>query len=159
LRKSHGKQAITSVLIRKISDADDIQQQQQQQDEVTEEEEETEQNGNQLVFYTAGRDGCYVQYRLSILTTSQAMQEKETQLGIANQGDTVFAGNDLILEKLYRNKITKGTLEGSMMLDGELLLMGFYRKHFFVYNENKNFSMVAIHCGGGHRRWGFSTQS
>ncbi|KAK4515202.1 uncharacterized protein ATC70_002812 [Mucor velutinosus] len=159
LRKSHGKQAITSVLIKKTRGNTDDTQQEQQQDEVTEEEEEeSEQQGNQLVFYTAGRDGCYVQYRLNMLNTSQALQEKKTQLGIANQGDTVFTGNDMILEKLYRNKITKGTLEGSMMLDGELLLMGFYRKHFFVYNENKNFSMVAIHCGGGHRRWGFSTE-
>lgn len=152
LRKSHGKQAITSVLIKKTNDT---QQEQQQQDE--EEDEQDEQESEQLVFWTAGRDGCYVQYRLNLLNTSQALEAKETQLGIANQGDTVFTGNDLILEKLYRNKITKGTLEGSMMLDGELLLMGFYRKHFFVYNEAKNFSMVAIHCGGGHRRWGFST--
>ncbi|KAL9548787.1 hypothetical protein MBANPS3_005506 [Mucor bainieri] len=162
LRKSHGKQAITSVLIKQTSDADDTQQ--EQQDDITAEEEQEQeqgQEGHQLVFYTAGRDGCYVQYRLTVLhasPTHQVHDDKETQLGIANQGDTVFAGNDLILEKLYRNKITKGTLEGSMMLDGELLLMGFYRKHFFVYNENKNFSMVAIHCGGGHRRWGFSTQ-
>ncbi|KAG1065264.1 hypothetical protein G6F42_026860 [Rhizopus arrhizus] len=93
-----------------------------------------------------------------MLNNSQELQEKETQLGIANQGDTVFTGHDLILEKLYRNKVTKGTLEGSMLLDGQLLLMGFFRKNFFVYNENKNFSMVTINCGGGHRRWGFSTK-
>lgn len=154
LRKSHGKQAITSVLIKASRDVEDTQQDEEQE----EEEEEEEEQGKQLLFWTAGRDGCYVQYRLNMLNNSQELQEKETQLGIANQGDTVFTSHDLILEKLYRNKVTKGTLEGSMLLDGQLLLMGFFRKNFFVYNENKNFSMVTINCGGGHRRWGFSTK-
>jgi WD40 repeat protein len=154
LRKSHGKQAITSVLIKKTQDTDDTQD---DRDEITADEDDNEE-GDQVIFWTAGRDGCYVQYRLRILNNNNSVQTDKTQLGIANQGDTVFTGNDLVLEKLYRNKITKGTLEGSLLMDGELLLMGFFRKNFFVYNEKKNFVTVSINCGGGHRRWGFSTE-
>ncbi|KAI8062820.1 uncharacterized protein B0P05DRAFT_556237 [Gilbertella persicaria] len=136
LRRSHGKQAITSVLIKKTMDSLD--------------EEDS------IVFWTTGRDGCYIQYRLGLLHSTDE-QVQETQSGIASQGDMTLSGHDMILEKLYRNRVTKGTLEGSLILDGELLLMGFFRKNFFIYNEKKNFVMVAINCGGGHRRWGFNT--
>ncbi|CEP20055.1 hypothetical protein [Parasitella parasitica] len=153
LRKTHSKQAITSVLIKKTAhDSDDTQDNIDDEDEIMDQDD-----NNQLEFWTAGRDGCFVQYRLYILNSNR-MLPRETQLGIADRGDTVFTSDDLVLEKLYRNKVTKGTLEGSMLIDGELLLMGFFRKNFFVFNENKNFMAVAINCGGGHRRWGFSTQ-
>ncbi|KAI8644295.1 WD40-repeat-containing domain protein [Parasitella parasitica] len=152
LRRSHSKQAITSVLIKNpAQDRDDTQD---DEDEMI--DKDTSEQGNQLEFWTAGRDGCFVQYRLNIL--NDRTRPDQTQLGVANRGDTVFTSNDLVLEKLYRNKITKGTLEGSMLINGQLLLMGFFRKNFFVFNEKKNFMAVAINCGGGHRRWGFSTQ-
>lgn len=144
LRKSHGKQAITGVLIKKVTDTP-----------IDEEDDEEEKNS--LIFWTTGRDGCYIQYRLRILDTIGT--QTETKLGVATRGDTVIAGQDMLLEKLYRNRVTKGTLEGALFLNNELLLMGFFRKNFFVYNEKKNFVVVAINCGGGHRRWGFSTEN
>jgi hypothetical protein len=42
---------------------------------------------------------------------------------------------------VYRNKVTKGWLEGAIYIDGELLLLGFYQKSFFVYNETKRFEV------------------
>ncbi|KAI7904623.1 uncharacterized protein BX663DRAFT_503002 [Cokeromyces recurvatus] len=153
LRKSHGKQAITSVLIKRTKE----------NDEIPETEMDNEDIGmDSIIFWTTGRDGCYIQYRLRLLNNhdnkTHIVPVKTTQLGIASQGDTVIVGQDMTLEKLYRNRITKGTLEGSLLLDGELLLMGFFRKNFFVFNEKNNYTMVAISCGGGHRRWGFSTE-
>jgi WD40 repeat protein len=152
LRKSHGKQAITSVLIRKAQD-----KALETEDNESDDEDDEEEEGD-IIFWTTGRDGCFIQYRLRLSNITSDTPTDQTQLGVASQGDTVLAGQDMILEKLYRNKVTKGTLEGSLLLNGELLLMGFFRKDFFVYNERKNFVSVAINCGGGHRRWGFSTE-
>jgi WD40 repeat protein len=102
------------------------------QTSVIDEEEEDEVTG--LAFWTTGRDGCFNRYRL-------------------------FSSNDeWSIEKVYTNRVTKGLLEGAVLVDGELLLLGFYRKHFFVYNEKKNFNVLSIACGGGHRRWQFSTK-
>ncbi|KAG1376263.1 hypothetical protein G6F61_007744 [Rhizopus arrhizus] len=149
MRRSHGRQAVTSVLVHQSTYT-----------EIEEEEEES----NGIIFWTTGRDGCYIQYRLSVVNKSLegsntgCSSEEETQLGVASRGDTVVQSRDMILEKIYRNKITKGTLEGSLLVDGELLLLGFFRKNFFVYNEKKNFVVVSINCGGGHRRWSFSTE-
>ena len=152
LRRSHGKQAITSILVKKDQDVIDVHDQ-ADKDEVMEDEDDEE----GVIFWSTGRDGCYVQYRLK-LTENRTDNNHETTLGIASRGDTVITGRDMVLEKLYRNKVTKGTLEGSLLLEGQLLLLGFFRKNLFVYNEQKNFVMVAINCGGGHRRWGYSTE-
>ncbi|KAI8996862.1 WD40-repeat-containing domain protein [Pilobolus umbonatus] len=137
LRRSHGRQAITSVLIK--------------------DKHSMEKN---IIFWTTGRDGCYIQYRLEMLTSCVKTDKKsvETELGIASRGDTITKSEDMILEKLYRNRITKGSLEGSVLVEGELVLLGFFRKNFFVFNESKNFNMMSINCGGGHRRWGFSAE-
>ncbi|KAI8354146.1 WD40-repeat-containing domain protein [Choanephora cucurbitarum] len=133
LRKSHGKQAVTGVLIKPSV-------------------------SSPIVFWTTGRDGCYIQYRLTLLTSEETTAEEEsTQLGVASQGDIVLSGQDMVLEQLYRNRVTKGTLEGALWKNDQLLLLGFFKKSFFVYNEANHFVAVAIHCGGGHRRWGFHT--
>ncbi|KAI8372110.1 WD40-repeat-containing domain protein [Blakeslea trispora] len=134
LRKSHGKQAVTGVLIKPVVSPD------------------------HLVFWTTGRDGCYIQYRLGLSTLTTQVAES-TQLGVASQGDIVLSGQDMVLEQVYRNRVTKGTLEGALWVDHQLLLMGFFKKSFFVYNEANHFVAVAIHCGGGHRRWGFHTDN
>ncbi|KAI8885675.1 WD40 repeat-like protein [Backusella circina FSU 941] len=134
LRRTHGRQAITHILVQKSS-----------------------QNG--VFFWTTGRDGCYIQYRLhNMMAKDTGFHVAETQLGVASRGDTITASQDMILEKLYRNKVTKGTLERALLIDGELLLCGFLRNHFFVHNENKNFCVFSINCGGGHRRWQFNTR-
>ncbi|CAG8467892.1 4567_t:CDS:10 [Ambispora leptoticha] len=61
----------------------------------------------------------------------------------------------LSMEQVYRAKITKGWLEKVVFVDNELLLLGFYRKRFFVYNEEKKFEMFSVACGGAHRVWHF----
>ncbi|KAI9492531.1 WD40-repeat-containing domain protein [Zychaea mexicana] len=156
LRRTHGRQAISSVTLKHCDNN----------------------NNKEVVFWTTGRDGCYIQYRLvrntneqqqssSTTTTSSANTagkgdgsgkvEEKTKLGIASQGDTMIETSRWILEKIYRNKVTKGWLEGALWLNDELLLLGFYRKRFFVYNETKTFELVSIACGGAHRRWQFKT--
>lgn len=156
LRRSHGKQAITSVLVKKAQDVIEVSEPVDQDEDVVMDDDEEEDEG--IIFWTTGRDGCYIQYRLRISQKLEPKSVEETQLGIASQGDTVLAGQDMVLEKLYRNRVTKGTLEGSILLDGQLLLLGFFRKNLFVYNEQKNFVMLAINCGGGHRRWGYAME-
>lgn len=158
LRRSHGKQAITSVLVKKAEDNVELADTPEEEDE-DEVKDDDEEEGDGIIFWTTGRDGCYIQYRLRILNNGQDSGSiEETQLGIANRGDTIVTGQDMVLEKLYRNKVTKGTLERSIILEGQLLLLGFFRKNLFVYNEQKNFVMLAVNCGGGHRRWGFSIE-
>jgi hypothetical protein len=160
LRRSHGKQAITSVLVKKAQDNVELAEPTETDDE-DEVMDDVEEEGDGIIFWTTGRDGCYIQYRLRILNNGSDQQidsAETTQLGVASRGDTIVTGQDMILEKLYRNRVTKGTLEGSLLLDGQLLLLGFFRKNLFVYNEQKNFVMLAINCGGGHRRWGFSIE-
>ncbi|KAI8884166.1 WD40 repeat-like protein [Backusella circina FSU 941] len=103
-----------------------------QENLLEEEDDDDEKTG--FTFWTTGRDGCFNRYRLSPLESSFNM------------------------EKVYTNRVTKGLLEGAVLVDGELLLLGFYRKHFFVYNERKNFNVLSIVCGGGHRRWQFDTK-
>lgn len=154
LRRSHGKQAITSILVKKAQDKIEMSDSVEVDDDEVLDDDNDEEG---IIFWSTGRDGCYVQYRLRILS-DYAEGAQETHLGIASRGDTVIRSDDMVLEKLYRNKVTKGTLEGSLLLDGQLLLLGFFRKNLFVYNEQKNFVMVAINCGGGHRRWGYSTE-
>lgn len=157
LRRSHGKQAITSVLVKKAQDDIELLEPVEEDEDVVMDDDKEEDEG--IIFWTTGRDGCYIQYRLRISHNNPQIEcVEETQLGIASQGDTILAGQDMVLEKLYRNRVTKGTLEGSILLDGQLLLLGFFRKNLFVYNEKKNFVMLAINCGGGHRRWGFATE-
>ncbi|KAI9269722.1 hypothetical protein EDC94DRAFT_599738 [Helicostylum pulchrum] len=157
LRRSHGKQAITSVLVKKSKDDIEVPEPTEEDEDVIMEDNDSEDDG--IVFWTTGRDGCFIQYRLRIKNNDQCVGPvAETQLGIASQGDTVLTGHDMVLEKIYRNRVTKGTLEASILLDGQLLLLGFFRKNLFVYNEKNNFVMVAINCGGGHRRWGFDIE-
>ncbi|KAI9258743.1 WD40-repeat-containing domain protein [Phascolomyces articulosus] len=145
LRRSHGRQAISCVTLKSQTD-------------------------QEVNFWTTGRDGCYIQYRLVRNSKSKNDQEEDdscshdsaddetpqvTKLGIASQGDTMIETSRWKLEKVYRNKVTKGWLEGALWIDDELLLLGFYRKRFFVYNETKTFELVSIACGGAHRRWQF----
>ncbi|KAI8141833.1 WD40-repeat-containing domain protein [Fennellomyces sp. T-0311] len=133
LRRSHGRQAISGVTIKSV------------------------QNNEEIVFWTTGRDGCYIQYRLVRNDSGMSIENEKTKLGIASQGDTMIETSRWILEKVYRNKVTKGWLEDALWINDELLLLGFYRKRFFVYNETKTFELISIACGGAHRRWQFKT--
>ncbi|KAG0173417.1 WD repeat-containing protein 6 [Apophysomyces sp. BC1015] len=136
LRRSHGRETVSSITVKPQQTEDDI------------------------TFWTTGRDGSFIEYRLrNLLKDAEGTTDEniETKLGVASRGDTITETKDLVLEKVYRNKVTKGWLEGAVYVDQELLLLGFYRKRFFVYNESKNFEMISVACGGAHRRWHFNT--
>ncbi|KAF7726588.1 WD repeat-containing protein 6 [Apophysomyces ossiformis] len=137
LRRSHGRETVSSITVKPQTEDKDI------------------------TFWTTGRDGSFIQYKLRSLLDEEEIAKNEcteTKLGVASRGETVTESRDLILEKIYRNKVTKGWLEGAVYVDQELLLLGFYRKRFFVYNESKNFEMISVACGGAHRRWHFTTE-
>ncbi|KAI7878980.1 WD40 repeat-like protein [Lichtheimia hyalospora FSU 10163] len=135
LRRSHGKQAVSHITVKQDHPHD-----------------------NEIVFWTTGRDGCYVQYRLVKREQNgitEELDDNKTPLGIASQGDNTVTSRDWMLERVYRNRVTKGWLEDAIWVDNELLLLGFYRKRFFVYNESKSYEMISVACGGAHRRWQF----
>ncbi|KAJ1991880.1 WD repeat-containing protein 6 [Dimargaris cristalligena] len=62
---------------------------------------------------------------------------------------------ELILE--HRTKITKGWIEGLVLLDQQLLASVFYRRRFTVYNYTHQYDQLSVNCGGAHRRWYFHT--
>ncbi|CDS06389.1 hypothetical protein LRAMOSA08917 [Lichtheimia ramosa] len=137
LRRSHGKQAVSHITVKQDHPYD-----------------------NEIVFWTTGRDGCFVQYRLvkhDQKDVSEEADDNKTPLGVASQGDNTVTSRDWMLERVYRNRVTKGWLEDAIWVDNELLLLGFYRKRFFVYNESKSYEMISVACGGAHRRWQFKT--
>ncbi|KAI8089880.1 WD40-repeat-containing domain protein [Halteromyces radiatus] len=133
--KVHGKQCISGITIKQSSSSSMISP-------FTEED--------CITFWTTGRDGCYIEYRLKTANARNSSFSPDQQ-------EAISVNQDLILEKVYRNKVTKGWLEGAVYVDDELLLLGFYRKSFFVYNETKHFEMISVACGGAHRRWHFNT--
>ncbi|KAI7865336.1 WD40-repeat-containing domain protein [Spinellus fusiger] len=142
LRRTHGRQCVSSVTLQTREDMS---------------LSETDLSKEDVLFWTTGRDGSYIHYRLrkSSGQEEEIDSEEETQLGIASRGDTTTSTKDWVLEKVYRNRVTKGWLESAVYKDGQLLLMGFYRKRFFIYHEQKNFEMMSVACGGAHRRWHF----
>ncbi|RHZ50868.1 hypothetical protein Glove_490g36 [Diversispora epigaea] len=76
----------------------------------------------------------------------------------SGEAAVIVLNHGLILEEVYRAKITKGWLEKVLFVDDELMLLGFYRKRFFVYNEFKKFQIFSVACGGAHRVWHFKAQ-
>lgn len=126
LRRSHGKQAVSHITVKQDHPHD-----------------------NEIIFWTTGRDGCFVQYRLVKRDQKDTVEEVDndkTPLGIASQGDNTVTSRDWMLERVYRNRVTKGWLEDAIWVDNELLLLGFYRKRFFVYNESKSYEVRIYGC-------------
>ncbi|CAB4402633.1 unnamed protein product [Rhizophagus irregularis] len=169
LKKTHGRQAVTSVAFRI--------------DKLKSNEEEV------LMIYTSGRDGGYIKYRLrglSILNLKTNYSEStEKDPIIIEINKTKHCDDDLyedtkdynidsdnsakelqkkelvdglILEQVYKVKITKGWLERVVFVEDELILLGFFRKRFFVYNEDKKYEMFSVACGGAHRMWHFKAK-
>jgi WD40 repeat protein len=91
-----------------------------------------------LHLYTTGRDGHYASFQ--VIT-------EPTPLSVA----------PVALVSIYRKKLTKGWLE-RLIFDGDdssdqLLLMGFYQKRMFVYDESKKSNLCLVSCGGANRAW------
>ncbi|ORX51774.1 WD40 repeat-like protein [Piromyces finnis] len=98
---------------------------------------------NSLVFYSTGRDGNYIQFR----ATGKLLN------GDINEQDPIK------IEEIGKSKITKGWLEKIIIVNNTKLLLGFFQKRFFVYNDDKKYEVMSIACGGAHRKWYFSTET
>ncbi|CAO3623930.1 unnamed protein product [Cunninghamella blakesleeana] len=179
LQKSHGKQCVSGITIKQNSlinnqdnknnknnnndnddamDEDNVNESDDGDDDDHKKKERLSALDHFITFWTTGRDGCYVEYRLKITGLPiYPTSIHETKTGVASHGDTLIQRKDMVLEIVYRNKVTKGWLEGAIYIDNTLLLLGFYKKAFFVYNETKHFEMISVACGGAHRRWHFNT--
>jgi hypothetical protein len=64
----------------------------------------------------------------------------------ANTSEYQESGSGIVLQKVFRSKITRGWLEQIFIMDGELLLLGFFNKKLFVYNESKHFEVGYTLC-------------
>ncbi|KAG9293842.1 hypothetical protein G9A89_019180 [Geosiphon pyriformis] len=132
ISKSHGKQAVTCITWK-------IQQ--------------TSDNENILLIYTSGRDGEYIKYRLRELR-SLLEHPKPIQLLEIPEMENTDRNN---LQDIAQEDFNSKTLFSTSMVrkNNELLLLGFYRKRFFIYNEERKFQMFSVACGGAHRVWHF----
>ncbi|OZJ02499.1 hypothetical protein BZG36_04844 [Bifiguratus adelaidae] len=158
IKKAHQGDAITSVMLHGSGSTD-------------------------LVLYSTGRDGAYNKYRVclkSVVNTKHSDACKLQQSPLSNlrnedswyspAGSLIESDSDtdvsatlngavtaqgVELQKLFREKVTKGWLERATFKDGELLLLGFYRKRGYLYNTEKRFEMLTVACGGAHRAWDF----
>ncbi|KAK9710055.1 WD repeat-containing protein 6 [Basidiobolus ranarum] len=151
IRKAHEKQAVTAIVIQKSKDA---------------------KGATKVMLYSTGRDGAFSQYRIEGLTSTVGQNNDEdmelsddedddeaTKLPASNVLDISYnSSSKITLDRVYRAKVTKGWLEGLTFASGNLLLLGFYRKRFFVYNESKRYEVLSVACGGAHRRWHFRTK-
>lgn len=63
--------------------------------------------------------------------------------------------NGLTHEIIHQNKYTKGSLEGSFVLDEQLFLYGFRSSAFYLWNETNQIEIINETCGGAHRQWEF----
>lgn len=124
---------------------------------------------DRISVYSTGRDGSWTKYRLlglpggeTISSASFADEDEDVSMNESdddNDGkretrgksalqrrqesslDNRESGTTIVLQKIFRSKITRGWLEQVFIMDGELLLLGFFNKKLFVYNESKHFEV------------------
>ncbi|KAG0006948.1 hypothetical protein BGZ65_001319, partial [Modicella reniformis] len=169
LERCHGNDSVSSILV------------------LTESGEGYE-GKDRINVYTTGRDGSWAKYRFLGLpggevvgagsvgddeTNSEEKSdgENEDMIGVSREGtdqnrtqestpEQRENGSEIVLQKIFRSKITKGWLEQIFIMDGELLLLGFFNKKLFVYNESKHFEIFSMHSGAANRRrWRFRTNN
>lgn len=58
---------------------------------------------------------------------------------------------------LLQNKFSKGSVEGGFVQANQRFLYGFRSGAFCLWNETKQLEVANVHCGGGHRQWGYDT--
>ncbi|KAF8980771.1 WD repeat-containing protein 6 [Entomortierella lignicola] len=151
LERCHGNDSVSSILM------------------VTESGEGYE-GKDRINVYTTGRDGSWAKYRFLGLPggetigassfgyddenseiesddddikqrVAEASTLKATNLESRSNIDDREGGSTIVLQKVFRSKITRGWLEKIFIMDGELLLLGFFNKKLFVYNESKHFEI------------------
>ncbi|KAG0202246.1 WD repeat-containing protein 6 [Mortierella sp. GBA30] len=148
LKRCHGNDSVSSILM------------------VTEEGEGYD-GKDRINVYTTGRDGSWTKYRFlglpggETIGTRSFANDGEDEVEFegmdgsikSNPGDRssspstlddLESGSSIVLQKIFRSKITRGWLERIFIMDGELLLLGFFNKKLFVYNESKHFETMDI---------------
>ncbi|KAI9596922.1 WD40-repeat-containing domain protein [Syncephalis fuscata] len=131
LRRSHGRNAVTSVVFRRTDTAE-------------------------LTVWTTGRDGAYAQWRVHY---DQNNDSTTTAAAAAAAAAVSNEERSVKMERIFYSKVTKGWLENIYFMGNELLLGGFFQKRFFLYNETRHYEMLSVACGGAHRRWRFLIQN
>ncbi|KAI7826585.1 hypothetical protein BC939DRAFT_501763 [Gamsiella multidivaricata] len=143
---------------------------------------------DRITVYTTGRDGSWAKYRFlglpggEAVGAGSAVEDEDDDEDHSDNGDQDMASvscgddtqsrggtvtpddreskSDIVLQRIFRSKITKGWLEQVFLMDGELLLLGFFNKKLFVYNESKHFEIFSMHSGAANRRrWRFLTNN
>ncbi|KTW25816.1 uncharacterized protein T551_03652 [Pneumocystis jirovecii RU7] len=61
--------------------------------------------------------------------------------------------NTIQIEKKHHEKCNKHGVEGGFYLKGDLILYGFKKLRFFIWNQSKDFDIFSTICGGQHRHW------
>ncbi|KAF9361880.1 WD repeat-containing protein 6 [Mortierella sp. AD094] len=147
LERCHGNDSVSSILM------------------ITERGEGYE-GKDRINVYTTGRDGSWAKYRFLGLPGGEAIgarsfsddddsseigsDDDDDDEGITNTSNELDShsslddregGSTIVLQKVFRSKITRGWLEKIFIMDGELLLLGFFNKKLFVYNESKHFEI------------------
>ncbi|KAF9130462.1 WD repeat-containing protein 6 [Mortierella sp. 14UC] len=170
LKRCHGSETVSSILM--VTEAG-----------------EGEGGKDRISVYSTGRDGSWTKYRLlgllggeTVGSNSSADDNEDVDMGgsddeddddrresIGNNAlrrqqesslDGQESGTTIVLQKIFRSKITRGWLEQVFIMDGELLLLGFFNKKLFVYNESKHFEIFSMHSGAANRRrWRFLTNN
>ncbi|KAF9574985.1 WD repeat-containing protein 6 [Mortierella alpina] len=170
LKRCHGNDSVSSILM------------------VTEQGEGHD-GKDRIIVYSTGRDGSWTKYRFlglpggEVLEASSVADDEDEDSDsdseivrkveardcngdareIASSTSTPDgreSGSSIVLQKIFRSKITRGWLEQIFIMDGELLLLGFFNKKLFVYNESKHFEIFSMHSGAANRRrWRFLTNN
>lgn len=148
LKRCHGSETVSSILM------------------VTEEGEGLD-GKDRISVYSTGRDGSWTKYRFLGLPGGETIGSTSSADEDVDMGDSDDDGDDrseirgksalqrrqesslderesgttIVLQKIFRSKITRGWLEQVFIMDGELLLLGFFNKKLFVYNESKHFEV------------------
>ncbi|EMR08646.1 hypothetical protein PNEG_03120 [Pneumocystis murina B123] len=61
--------------------------------------------------------------------------------------------NKISIEKRHQGKCNKHGIEGGFYLKGDLILYGFKKLRFSIWNQSKGFRIFSVICGGSHRHW------
>ncbi|KAG4303879.1 hypothetical protein PORY_002733 [Pneumocystis oryctolagi] len=67
---------------------------------------------------------------------------------------TIYSHNSNIhIEKKHRGKCNKHGIEGGFYFEGNLILYGFKKLKFSIWNQSRDFDIFSVTCGGKHRHW------
>ncbi|KAF9986048.1 hypothetical protein BGZ75_002277 [Mortierella antarctica] len=155
LKRCHGNDSVSSILM------------------VTEQGEGHD-GKDRIIVYSTGRDGSWTKYRFLGLPGGEVLEassvadgededsdsdseivrkvrakshDSNSREGVSPAAwtpDSRDGGSGIVLQKIFRSKITRGWLEQIFIMDGELLLLGFFNKKLFVYNESKHFEVSEV---------------